>query len=443
MLTSRTETGKKPPSEAKKKSPAENMFRAPGERQRHSLYSFFELSKELDASLDVYGFADRALFNFMGNLGTPRAVLWLLPRGLDEPPVLIRAFGVMEVTASAIGQACIEPLVGRFSRKERIVLSSDIEQILDAKTQQHILDSKLNLFAPLLAPGALIGMVALGRKVGGETYDPFELEVFQASLDLLAVAIVNADLFEALQENNRKLHNANERLHELDRLKTEFVNNMHHELRTPLTVMHSYVDSLLEEVPEGTQEHEHLEVVMAQTNKLKKMVLDLLDFSGLNVNKIGVELASVDIGQLVQWYYEARRRGVALDLRELRLEVEPSLPKVLCDPKRVEQILETLVDNAVKFTSQGTHVDLVARTVSGGVCIDVRDNGKGIPAEQLHTLFEPFRQVDGSKTRATGGLGLGLPLARQLAEAMRGRLEVESTVGVGTTFTLTLPQAQR
>ena len=413
-----------------------------GDRQRHSLSSFFELSKELDYSLDVYGFADRALFNFMGHLGTSRAVLWLLPRERVDLPVLIRSFGLSESLASAIGRTCLLHLLGRFSRNERVVLAHDLELSLEAKAQERIVESRLSLFAPLLAPGALIGIVALGRRIGDEPYEPFELEVFQASLDLLAVAIENANLYERLQENNRELRAANKGLQELDRLKTEFVNNMHHELRTPLTVIHSYVDTLLEELPKGTQEYEHLEVVMTQTNKLTKMVIDLLDFSGLRERSLTAEMRPCDIGKLVHDYTAERRHGVALGFRELRFELHVDESSALCDARRVIQILEIMVDNAVKFTPQGPRVDLAVRAHSSGavqwICVDVCDDGPGISAHELPTLFEPFRQVDGSKTRQAGGMGIGLPLARQLAEAMHGRLDVQSDVGRGTRFTLCL-----
>jgi signal transduction histidine kinase len=367
----------------------------------------------------------------------------LLPRGRVDLPVLIRSFGLTESLASEIGRTCLVHLLGRFNRNERVVLAPELEQSLAPEEQERIVQSRLSLFAPLLAPGALIGIIGLGRRVGDEPYDPFELEVFQASLDLLAVGIENANLYERLQENNRELRAANDSLHELDRLKTEFVNNMHHELRTPLTVIHSYVDTLLEEIPKGTQEHEHLEVVMTQTNKLKKMVLDLLDYSGLRERSLTAELRHCDIARLVRAYSEERRHGVALGFRELRFEQHVEAPQALCDARRVTQILEIMVDNAVKFTPQGTRVDLAVRAHASApwICVDVCDDGPGIPAGELPTLFEPFRQVDGSKTRQAGGMGIGLPLARQLAEAMHGRLDVRSDVGKGTCFTLFLPRA--
>jgi signal transduction histidine kinase len=144
-------------------------------------------------------------------------------------------------------------------------------------------------------------------------------------------------------------------------------------------------------------------------------------------------------------YYEKRRNGVALQLHDFRLSLEAELPQALYERRRLYQVLDILLDNAVRFTPRGTHIVLRALRQrderAGWVRIELEDDGPGIPAAKLPRLFVPFQQVDGSVTRETTGLGLGLALANRLVEAMGGRLLAASEVGKGTTLTVLLPAA--
>ena len=416
----------------------------PGELQRHSLLSFFELSKELDYSLNVYDFADRALFNFMGHLGTSRAALWLRPFDGSGGVVLVRSHGIPEPMARSIGD-CVGKLVDRFLHDRRILFVDDLETVLAPAETERLRERGLAFLVPLLAPDALLGVVALGSRIGDVPYERFEIEVLQASAEFFSVALQNTMFSQQMQENNRQLRRANENLKELDRAKTEFVGNMQHELRTPVTVMQMYLESVLEELPADSGHREHLGIVMRHAEKLKKMIEDLLDFSSLAQNGMTVPAARADTATAVRDYFERRRHGVALQLHDFRLGLEPDLPPARFERKRLFQVLDIILDNAVRFTPQGTHITLRALKQhderGSWVRIELEDNGPGIPASKLPQLFVPFQQLDGSVTRENPGLGLGLALANRLAEAMGGRLLAASEVGKGTVLTLMLAVA--
>jgi signal transduction histidine kinase len=142
-------------------------------------------------------------------------------------------------------------------------------------------------------------------------------------------------------------------------------------------------------------------------------------------------------------YFEERRPGIAAGLRELRFSAAANVPPALCDAARLVQVIDALVENAAKFTPQGSQIHLrVENAVEHErewVRIQVGDNGPGIPSERLPVIFDSFRQGDGSETRAQGGVGIGLALAKKLIEEMGGSLSVASEIGQGTTFSLLLP----
>jgi signal transduction histidine kinase len=413
----------------------------PGTRHRHSLISFFELSKELDYSLNIYDFSDRALFNFMGHLGTSRSVLWLLSPDGTGNLVLLRYHGMGESAAQRLGTQCVETIVDRLLQERRILFREDLAGILTRDDLALLREKDISLFAPLLAPNRLLGIIALGSRIGeARPYENFELEVLQASVEFFAVALQNSVFSQKLQESNRELRQANENLKEMDRVKTEFVSNMHHELRTPVTILRMYSESLLEDLPPDAPGWEHAQIILKQTDKLKNMLENLLDFSELSGNRLEVRCHPGDLSAVLQDYFAQRRNGVALELHEFELDLEPDLRLTLFAERRLRQVLDILLDNAVRFTPQGSRIVLRVRAQPQLrlVRIEIEDNGPGIPEDVLPLLFVPFRQGDGSATREKNGLGLGLALAHRLVQAMGGRLEAQSDIGQGTTMVVLL-----
>lgn len=412
-------------------------------RREHSLLSLMELSNELSVSLDLFGIADLALFNIMGQLGTSKAALWIAPKEEGPGLVLLRSPGISKHRARSVGSLCGSSLIESVFEREEPVFLHDAEAALPPQAYHLAEQAGIALFAPVYARGKFVAMVALGNRIGGEPYGQVELQILHASLGMVGVALENAALYNRLQEQHRQLQVANQELKELDRLKSEFLRNVNHELRTPLTVVIAYLLVLEEmETAEG-QRKDFLRTALEEGNRLQALIERLLDFSALSTEALDIRPTAGDLVDFLNRYHLGRQPGVAENLREFTVAAKLDSLEVRFDPQRVLQVLDVLVDNAIKFSTPGCHIELrLGRAIAEGrgwARIEVVDDGPGIPPDRMHVLFKPFQQVDGSHTRSVGGLGVGLSFARSLAERMDGMLTAESRVGVGSTFSLYLP----
>lgn len=223
---------------------------------------------------------------------------------------------------------------------------------------------------------------------------------------------------------------------ELNLRKKEFVANLAHELKTPLTAISGFLETLEEEKlsPEGRG---YLDIIKRNTTRLVRLIEDLarlseLEEKGLELEKSPLDLAAV-VGAVVEAYQkEAGKKGLYL-----KMELEP-LPLIAADAFQIEQLIINLVDNAIRYTEKGGVV-VSLKPEAGGVLLRVTDTGIGIPEEHLPRIFERFYVVDKSRSRRTGGTGLGLSIVKHIVLAHGGKIEVESSPGFGSSFTVWLP----
>jgi len=223
------------------------------------------------------------------------------------------------------------------------------------------------------------------------------------------------------------------RLAEAEELERNFLMSVSHELRTPLTAIRGHVAALREGVvtdPEAAEES--LAIVAGEAERLGRLVGDVLDLAKLDAHRFTVLTEEVDMGRLLERAYstfadEARRRGI-----EFTHESDGA-PVIVSDGDRVLQIISNLLANAFRWTPDGGRVDLALQSGNGAVAIDVADTGPGLKADERERIFRPFWSKDNT------GTGLGLPIARELALALGGRIELESEVGKGSRFRLVLP----
>jgi signal transduction histidine kinase len=231
------------------------------------------------------------------------------------------------------------------------------------------------------------------------------------------------------------------RLKELDEMKTDFVAITSHELRTPLTAVRGFVDSLRRRLGELSAEdiQEYLGIIHIQTDRLIRLVEDLLLISRIEAGKLTLVPDTVDTAGLLA----SVRLGVGEGADRVEVVEEPGMPaSLVVDPQRLAQILTNLLVNALKFSPPALPVELrVGSRSPGTITFSVRDAGSGIPPEELDAIFERFHQSEATAAHSEGA-GLGLYIARHLAEAMGGKIAVESSSGEGTTFSVTMPTAR-
>ena len=405
--------------------------------------AFIEMSHLLTLSLDLYHVADNLLINLMGQLKTTRACLWLVPEGDASVPVLVKSRGVDEAEAKLVIEGCATRLMERSRARPNPLVVADLTENADKLMREVAERAGLRFFAPIWVRGEILGILALGERSDGAAYSDQDVHVLQACLAIAGVAMQNERFYGRLLERNRELRIANERLTELDRMKSEFISNVNHELRTPLTAILASLDCVARAERGDAPGHELLEYASTQSKKLLSMIEDLLTFSDAEHDTLRPDLATGDVIAAVSDYYLERLPGVSSELREFTCVREANVLTGKFDEQLLRQVLDALVDNAVKFTSAGAQIQLRVRPVTEDgkdwIGIDVIDDGPGIPADRLAALFEPFRQLDGSMTRLVGGMGLGLSLAQRIAEGHGGRMTATSEPGKGSTFTLLLP----
>lgn len=241
-----------------------------------------------------------------------------------------------------------------------------------------------------------------------------------------------------LAHSNAELERQNAALLEARRVKDEFLANISHELRTPLTAVIGYIALMQEGLagPMTTEQQHTLTQVRGASEQLLGLISDLLELTSVRRGGPEVALSAFDPGDALREAVDAtpgRPQHVAL-----RLDVPDDLPSIRSDRAKVVKVLASLLSNAYKFTPRG---EVRARVVvdAGRVAYSIEDTGIGIPAAAQSYVFDEFRQVDGSTTRAYGGSGLGLALARGLARRLGGEISLISAPGVGSTFTVELP----
>ncbi len=255
-----------------------------------------------------------------------------------------------------------------------------------------------------------------------------------------------------LTQRTQILHDAMLAAQAADKAKSEFLAAMSHELRTPLTYILGMSSTLLrwsEKETDGAdsssireRQHRYLQNIHDQGEHLLELINDILDLSQLESGKMSLDLHDCSLSLIAQqtlksYMDRAKEKRIRL---QLNLEISSELDQFTADPRRLRQILLNLLSNAVKFTPESGTVTLRVTSDPGSATFQVKDTGIGIPDHLQADVFQKFRQLDSSYRRQYDGTGLGLALTKQLVDLHGGRIECESTVNVGTVFTVTLPR---
>jgi signal transduction histidine kinase len=253
-----------------------------------------------------------------------------------------------------------------------------------------------------------------------------------AIADLAAVAIDKAQLY---QDTVR----AYEELRDLDRLKDEFVQNVSHELRTPLTFVKGYVEYLLEgyagDLSQG--QRQALEIVLDRSNAIIRLVNDIVSLKQAELHELDLQPLALELIAIA--CVEGSRVAAEQAGIRMQLAIAPDLPKVHGDSKRLGQVFDNLLGNAIKFSPDGGEISVRLSHLGHQVQVDVRDMGIGMPPDRLDQIWDRFYQLDSASTRRFPGAGLGLAIVKRIIDAHDGRIWVESELNVGSTFSFLLP----
>jgi GAF domain-containing protein len=285
---------------------------------------------------------------------------------------------------------------------------------------------------PLLREGAPIGVMTLQRRAM-EGYTDKQIDLLTTFADQAVIAIENVRLFDEIQDKSRQLAEASQH-------KSQFLANMSHELRTPLNAILGYTELISDGVYGAPPEKMHAVLKRVESNgkHLLGLINAVLDLSKIEAGQLTLDLADYSLGDVTQTVYSAVE-ALAMDKKlAFKADVAPNLPRGRGDERRLAQVLLNLVGNAIKFTDTG-EVVISANANNGTFNVSVRDTGPGISAADQAKLFQEFQQADNSITRKKGGTGLGLAISKRIVEMHGGKIWLESQVGQGSTFFVTLP----
>jgi signal transduction histidine kinase len=268
------------------------------------------------------------------------------------------------------------------------------------------------------------------NKLDGEPFEESDVHILLAMASHAAIAIENARLVANLREANR-------RLSDLDRLKTNFISIASHELRTPLMIVQGFA-SFLREQASGEMTND-LDMVLRGASKLQAIIDQMTNLNFLEAGLSELKRENLVVQNLIEDLSREWGPLAAAKQQTLTINVPPSPIFVHGDRSKIDLVLSNVMSNAVKFTPENGHIELQVIPHTGRVEITVIDDGIGIPKEELGRVFERFYQVEDHLTRHHGGLGLGLAIAKEVVEQHGGRIWAESGEGQGCRFRITLP----
>ncbi len=425
------------------------LFRDIAERRRHDerLRFLAEASTILASSLDY----ETTLAN-IAELAVPALASSCV---ID----LVGEDGQLERVATVFDSGELSRLVGELRRRHPItaetrhpalqvlatgesifyseISPADLPQVVDERPDSLALARRLNptscVFVALRARGRTLGVMSLSTAGTRRRFDEQDLALIEDIAQRVAMAVDNARLHEAERRARAEAEAANQ-------AKSDFLAIMSHELRTPLTAVVGYTELLSDEVvgPVNETQRDHLARVRASSEHLLMLIEDILSYARIEAGRELVRIEDFGLAALLEQASVIIRPLAEKKSLEFTLSGGNARAVMRSDPQKVRQIIINLLANAVKFTTKGS-VRLGARVYDDRVAFEVADTGPGIAREHLDRVFDAFWQVDQRMTRKSGGTGLGLSVARQLARLLGGDVSVCSTIGEGSVFTVDLP----
>ena len=417
------------------------------------------LTGVMSHELDLKKLLDEVLKKLTGEVGVASAAMVILNKSTVK---MVRTVG--EVNQKFLVDPSVLKLTSNLSNGETAFVKEELERratdgVNFVPTQKHALGyleaCQLSLLLPLSSSGKILGLLLLGQKKSEEPYTSQDIDFLVGLARAVSVAVERATLHQEMRDFNvtlqkeirratAKLRKAYDELKELDKMKDEFISITSHELRTPMTSIQGYLWMLQEKGGElNEKQKRYLEKAQKGSARMISLINDMLDVSRVEQGRMELDAKPVELSTVIEEVLEelkvrAGKKGLKLEF----LSAGERIVKVKADEGKVRRVLRNLLDNALKFTEKGG-VTVDAYEKGKFVKITVEDTGKGIAREDMPRLFKKFGRLESDFVTAAeaGGTGLGLYISKALVEKMGGKIEVESEVGKGSTFSFTLPTA--
>lgn len=398
---------------------------------------------------EIHLIAAEPIFNSAGkvvatlSVGVPSHGLTTIQRDtfLSLLMVLLFCFVIAIITASVITNKVSYPITA---------WSKLAQEIADAKsiTEDHINTmnnvKKSRISEINLLRNCFLSMATALYQKNKEAKDYLgQLEQDQVELHLLTEQLLEANtkLEQRVSARTKELEMAVQELKTLNHVKTQFLANMSHELRTPLHSIIGFSEMLYDELY-GTlnkTQKEYVSIVLDSARHLLQIIGDILDISSIESDKIILDKQKISVEEIIHSVANIIKPHIKEHGQTLIIKIPKDLPLIFADPIRIKQVLSNMLSNAVKFTPKGGTITVEAFKKAGEMGVSVTDTGIGIKKEHQQNIFNEFYQCEDPYKRRFEGVGLGLPLSKKLIELHNGRIQLESTFGVGTKISFYLP----
>jgi len=411
------------------------------ERHHKMLETLYSIESVVSRSLDLEEIFDVALSKTLDVTDTEAGTLY----SLDGE--ILRLKAIKGLSSEFEEKALIRKIgdgIPGISAQLKKAITMDISQFPSPLLLPYVRKEGLVSFigTPLLSKGNVVGAMALGTKKK-RIFTQDDLDLLLSIGNVIGIAVENASLYGASKENLQKLQKAYEELQTLDKMKEEFISVVSHELKTPLISIKGYGELLYDEKLKGRldEQKKSLEAIIRNADRLTRLIDSIMFISRLQAGKIEFHLEPLDVDEIVRMCVSDFKS--MMDKKQITFEKDiPKISRVLGDKDKFVEVITNLLDNAIKFTPDGGKISIKVWDEALNVHLTVSDNGIGIPADIIPKLFTRFYQVDASTARKYSGAGLGLYITKNIIDAFRGKIWIESEVGKWTTVHILLPAAE-
>lgn len=411
---------------------------AESQRRLRDMAALVDMAQKITGKLKLKFVLQTTVQILQGLLNARASTITMLSQDRSEL-VLAAAVGVKQ-EYSQTRMKLNESISGEVVRSGDLVYIRDTYSEPDFLFFSEIVRSLL--VVPLVVRGETIGTLSIDS-AHANAFSELDIQLMMIAAAQASIAISNAGLFEQVEARAAELAVAYEELKESDRLKDELVQNVSHELRTPLTFVKGYVDLLLDgEMGLITPEQqEALSIVAVKTDEITRLIDDIITLQRIDEANLHLQLVSmVDLIQTSVQVHRlvAEKKGLII---KAALPADPAF--VLMDKGRINQVMDNLMANAMKFSPDGGVIQIAVTDLPEAVQVVVSDEGVGMPRDKQSRIFDRFYQIDGSSRRRFGGTGIGLAIVKRIVDAHHGKIWVESEVEKGSSFFFTLPKSKK